>query len=41
MQIKNLHGSQACLQEGAYITQWNYEPCFAGSPKMASHSEEF
>ena len=26
--------SQPCCDEGAYITQWSYEPCHRGPPKM-------
>ena len=29
-----LHGSQPCHGEGACVTQWSYEPCCAGPPKM-------
>ena len=28
------HGSQPCRAEGACITQWSYEPCHVGLPKM-------
>ena len=28
-----LHGSQPCPDEGACITQWNYEPRHAGTPE--------
>ena len=28
-----LHGSQPCCGNGAWVTQWNYEPCSIVSPK--------
>ena len=31
-----LRGSQPCRGKGACITQWRYEPCRAGPPKMDS-----
>ena len=29
-----LHGSLLCCGKGACVTQWNYEPCCVGPPKM-------
>ena len=34
MRLGPLHGSQPCCGERAHITQWSYEPCCAGPPKM-------
>ena len=28
-----LHGLQSCHGDGAYVTQWSYEPCHTGPPK--------
>ena len=32
--LEPLHGSLPCHGEGVYVTQWSYEPCLVGPPKV-------
>ena len=32
--LEPLHGSLPCHGEGVCVTQWSYEPCLVGPPKM-------
>ena len=36
-----LQGSLPCRFQGAWVTQWSYEPCYVGLPKTMGHNREF